>query len=119
MHSAPLHIHSTVLLLKTYHYLTADLDIVTLLHTLQVANKAGMLHEMPDLLSNLRTMPGAPLEHTIVAVALDRAALQLCRQLHHPVLCVLDDRMTNADAGQIVPSVYTDSCDQVSIITNS
>ena len=81
-----------------------------MLHALQVANKAGILHEMPDLFSNLRTMPGAPLEHTVVAVALDRAALQLCRQLHHPVLCVLDDGMIDAESGEIIPHVYSNLC---------
>ena len=91
-----------------------------MLHTLQVANKAGMLHEMPDLLSTLRTMPGAPLGHTIVVVALDRAALQLCQQLHHPVLCVLDDEMTSANnGGQINSYVFTTSCVQVRISTDS
>ena len=90
-----------------------------MLHTLQVANKAGMLHEMPDLLSTLRTMPGAPLGHTIVVVALDRVALQLCQQLHHPVLCVLDDKMTSASGGQITSYVCTKSCIQVRISTDS
>ena len=86
---------------------------------LQIANKAGMLHEMPDLLSSLRTMPGAPLGHTIVSVARDKAALQLCQQLHHPVLCVLDDEVTSVNGGQITSCVCTNSCVQYIIITDS
>ena len=67
--------HTIIWLLTIIQTNLNSLDIVTMLHTLQVANKAGMLHEMPDLLSTLRTMPGAPLGHTIVVVALDRVAL--------------------------------------------
>ena len=56
-----------------------------------MANKVSMLQEMPDMLSSLRTMPGAPLVSHVISVAVDEAALQLCRQLHQPALCLLDD----------------------------
>ncbi len=60
----------------------------------QVANRAGMLHQMPPFLGALRTMegPGAVgLADSFVVVTLDGAAQELCLRLHRPTLCVADD----------------------------
>ena len=60
----------------------------------QVANRAGMLHQMPPFLGALRTMEGGggtALADAFIVVTLDGAAQELCLQLHLPKLCVADD----------------------------
>jgi len=57
-----------------------------------VANRAGMLHQMPPFLGALRTMEAsAGLADAFVVVTLDSAAQELCLRLHRLALCVADD----------------------------
>jgi hypothetical protein len=60
-----------------------------------MANRAGILHQLPAFLDSLRTMEHADgLADALIIVTLDEAAQQLCARLHRSELCVRDSWAT-------------------------
>ena len=60
-----------------------------------MANRAGILHQLPAFLGSLHTMEHADgLANSLIIVTLDEAAQQLCKRLHRAELCVRDSWAT-------------------------